>query len=261
MLQVIEKSRTPLSGLDPRLKLFWIVSSTLVGMIFIDFAILILTLLSIFMTAIWGRVLHFLLKQLKGFWLITIIIGLIQCLTVGGETMFTIVPRFVPILGGLGSVSREGVLSGILSMLRLLVLTFPIFTVIATTSTSDLINALSWFGLPFDYSLMLTLAFNFMPVYISDMNRVLDAMRVRAYSQIERGFIGRIRGFSVALIPIALNAVERADMVGAALEMRGSRSNKRKTEFDAWKIGDFVFLTYAVLVLVLPLARFLAWTD
>jgi len=257
MLHAVEKSRTPLSGVDPRLKLFWIIMSTLVGLVFIDFPVLTVTLLSIFITAAWGRVLHFLLRQLKSFWLIAILIGLIQCLTVGGEIMFTIIPKSVPFLGGWGAVSKEGVLSGALSMLRLLILTFPVFTVVATTSTRDLINALSWFGLPFDYSLMLTLAFNFMPVYISDMERVLDAMRVRAYSKVEKGLIGRIRGFSVALIPITLNAIERADIVGGALEMRGSNSTKRNIEFEAWTKKDYLFLTYSILLLAFPVMKFL----
>jgi len=257
MLHVVEKSRTPLSGVDPRLKLFWIIMSTLVGLVFIDFPVLTLTLLSIFVTATWGRVLHFLLRQLKGFWLIAIVIGLIQCLTVGGEPIFAIIPKSAPFLGGWGVVSKEGILGGALSMLRLLILTFPVFTVVATTSTRDLIHALSWFGLPFDYSLMLTLAFNFMPVYISDMGRVLDAMRVRAYSKVEKGLVGRIRGFSVALIPITLNAIERADIVGGALEMRGSGSTERRIEFEAWRRKDYVFLLYSVLLLAFPIIKFL----
>jgi energy-coupling factor transport system permease protein len=258
MLHVVEKSRTPLSGVDPRLKLLWIVISTLVGLLFIDFPVLTLALLSIFTTAAWGRVLRFLLNQLKGFWLIAVVIGLIQCLTVGGETVLTIIPKSVPFPGGWGVISKEGILSGALSMLRLLILTFPVFTVVATTSTRDLINALRWFGLPFDYSLMLTLAFNFMPVYISDMGKVLDAMRVRAYAKVEKGLVGRVRGFSVALVPITLNAIERADLLGQALEMRGYGSTKRRIiEFEPWRKRDRVFLLYSVLLLVLPVIRLL----
>jgi hypothetical protein len=51
-----EGKRSPLSGLDPRLKLFWAVSCSAVGLIFIDFPVLILTVASAIFTAIFGKV-------------------------------------------------------------------------------------------------------------------------------------------------------------------------------------------------------------
>jgi energy-coupling factor transporter transmembrane protein EcfT len=189
--------------------------------------------------------------------LMILLIGAIQCLTVGGEVAFEILPSSPPYFWGL-SITREAVLSGALSILRLLILTFPIFTVVATTSTNDLIEAMSWLGLPPKYSLMMALAFNFMPVYLADMERVMDAMRVRAYGKIEGGLLGRMRGLSLALIPITMNAVERADVVGRILEMRGFGSVERKISFKSWRGMDRIFLAYTILLLAFPVARFLA---
>ncbi len=257
MFQSIEKGRCPLSGLDPRLKLFWAVSCSAVGLIFIDFPVLTLTLASVILVAILGGIAGPIFRQLRGFWLIILAIGAIQFLTVGGEPAFQILPRISQYFGGL-TVTKEGILSGILSALRLLILTLPIFAVVATTSTNDLIEALGWLGLPQKYSLMMALAFNFMPVYLADMRRVADAMRVRAYEEIESGFLGRIRALSLALIPITMNAIERADVVGRVLDMRGFGSVKRKPSFRGWGPRDRLFLAYTILLLAFPIFRFLA---
>lgn len=255
MLQSIDKGRSPLGGLDPRLKLLWAVSCSAVGLIFIDFPALTITLALVILLAILGRVAGPLFGQLRGFWLIVLIIGAIQCLTVGGEAALVILPSSPP-FGGL-IVTKEGVLSGVLSILRLLILTLPIFAVVATTSTNGLIEAMSWLGLPQKYSLMMALAFNFMPVYLADMRRVMDAMRVRAYEGIEKGFLGRIRALSLALIPITMNAIERADVVGRVLEMRGFGSVKRRASFKGWGRSDRLFLAYTLLLMAFPILRFL----
>ncbi|MEM2364062.1 MAG: energy-coupling factor transporter transmembrane component T [Candidatus Bathyarchaeia archaeon] len=257
MLQSIDKGRSPLSGLDPRLKLLWAVSCSAVGLIFIDFPVLTITLASVILLTILGKVAGPLFEQLRGFWLIVLAIGAIQCLTVGGEAALVILPSSPPYFLGL-IVTKEGALSGVLSILRLLILTLPIFAVVATTSTNDLIEAMNWLGLPQKYSLMMALAFNFMPVYLADMRRVMDAMRVRAYEGIERGFLGRIRALSLALIPITMNAIERADVVGRVLEMRGFGSVKRRASFKGWGRSDRLFLAYTILLMAFPIVRFLA---
>jgi energy-coupling factor transporter transmembrane protein EcfT len=257
MLQYIGGKRGPLSRLDPRLKLFWAISCSAVGLLFIDFPVLTLTLASVIFVAILGGIAGPLFRQLRGFWLIILAIGSIQCLTVGGEAAFALIPSIPPYFGGL-IITKEGILSGAISILRLLILTLPVFAMIATTPTNDLIEAMSWLGLPQKYSLMMALAFNFMPVYLADMRRVMDAMRVRAYESVERGFLGRIRALSMALIPITMNAIERADVVGRVLEMRGFGSFEKKATFKRWGPSDRLFLIYTIMLLAFPLIRFLA---
>jgi energy-coupling factor transport system permease protein len=215
----------PLVRVDPRVKLLWVLVTLIGGLVFADVAPLVVLLGSIVVVAAAGGVLGETARRMRGLVTIILVIGLIFGFTVPGE----------PLVGGnvLGvylAVSRDGLLLGLVSALRMCVFAAPLVVVVATTTNADLIQGLMALRLPMDYALMIVLALNLIPLYVAEMERITDAQKARGHALIEQGLIGRLRGLVPIFVPLTLNAVDRADT--KVLEMRGISRRQLRPEFE-----------------------------
>lgn len=217
------EERGLLGGVDPRVKLGWVIATLIAGLVFVSFASLGLVLASIVLVAAIGGVLGATVQRLRGLGVIIIMIGLILGLTVPGEPLATLGPLVV---------SREGLTLGLISILRMFVFAAPLVIVVMTTNNSDLIQGFMAFKLPLDYALMMVLALNFVPLYLEEFGRIADAQKARAHALVDRGLLGKARGLIPIFVPLTLNAVDRADTVGKVLEIRGVARRRFRPEFD-----------------------------
>jgi len=229
---MLNKTSSKLSHLDGRVGLVWISTQLLAGVIFSDIQSLLFILLGIVAVGLGTGTLRPVMGQLKSIWLIVIVIGLIFGLTIPGQTMFHLIPVGVPIVGGLLPVTYDGLFLGVISILRMFIFALPLVMFIISVDNSSLIRALIFFRMPYDYALMIALALNFVPIYMLEFNRILDAQRVRAHALADKGLIGKAQGFIPIFVPLTLNAIERADTVGKVLELRGFARRKFSVEFD-----------------------------
>lgn len=246
---------------DPRVKILWLLATLMAGLAYVNPTSLIIVLLSIALVALAGGVLGETVRRLRGLAVIIIVIGLILGLTIPGEPLFYIIPPFVPLIGGNLPFSREGLALGIISILRMLVFATPLLVIIMTTNNSDLIQGLMFFKLPPDYALMITLALNFVPVYLAELERIADAQKARAHSLVEQGFIGRMRGMAPLFIPLTLNAVDRADTIGKVLEIRGFARRRLRVEFERFTRGSWTLLAVSLLLLLLAVVTIITGRD
>ena len=217
----------PLVRVDPRVKLLWVLATLVGGLVFADVAPLAVVLASIVVVAAAGGVLGETARRMRGLVTIILVIGLIFGFTVPGE----------PLVGGsvLGvylAVSRDGLLLGLVSALRMCVFAAPLVVVVATTTNADMIQGLMALRLPMDYALMIVLALNLIPLYVAEMERIADAQKARGHALVEQGIVGRLRGLVPIFVPLTLNAVDRADTIGKVLEMRGISRRQLRPEFE-----------------------------
>jgi energy-coupling factor transport system permease protein len=245
-MSMILEERGRLNGVDPRAKIVWLLATLVAGLVFVNVGSLVVVLLSIALVALAGGVLRETLKRLRGLGMIVVVIGLIFGLTVPGTTLFYLLPPGLPLIGGHLAVSAEGLFLGLVSVLRMFVFATPLLIIIMTTNNSDLLQGLMWFRLPPDYALMITLALNFVPVLLQEIERIADAQKARAHSLVDQGLVGRMRGMIPIFIPLTLNAVDRADTIGKVLEMRGFARRKLRVEFEPFDRGSWVLLALSV---------------
>ena len=238
-----------LHDVDGRIGLIWIVALMLAGVVFVDVLSLIVILLGIIIVAVASGTLRPVIGQLKGLWLIVIVIGLIFGLTIPGQTLFYLIPPGIPWIGGLLGVTADGLLLGLISVLRMFIFAFPIVMYIISVDRSSLIRALIYFRMPYDYALMIALALNFVPIYLSEFNRIIDAQRVRAHTLIDKGLIGKARGFIPIFVPLTLNAIERADTVGKVLELRGFARRKFAITYEPLNLASVALLIITGFIL------------
>ncbi len=258
---MILEERGRLTHVDSRVKILWLLATLVAGLAFISPIALSLILASIIVVALAGGVLGDTVNRMKGLVTIILVIGLILGLTVPGEPLFYLIPPVVPLIGGSLPISLEGLQLGLVSSLRILVFAAPILIVTMTTNNSDLIRGLMWYRLPPDYALMITLALNFVPVYIGELERIADAQKARAHSLVDQGFIGRMRGMVPIFVPLTLNAVDRADTIGKVLEMRGFARRELRLDFDRLNGASWVLLLGSLLLLLAALATMVTGRD
>lgn len=240
-----------LHDVDGRVGLAWIIALMIAGVVFSDVYSLSLILAGIVIVGATAGVLRPVIGQLKGLWVIVIIIGLIFGLTIPGETLFYLIPRGVPWIGGLLGVTADGLMLGLISVLRMFIFALPIVMYIVSVDNSSLIRALIYFRMPYDYALMIALALNFVPIYLSEFNRIMDAQRVRGHTLVDKGLLGKARGFIPIFVPLTLNAIERADTVGKVLELRGFARKKFSIEFDPLSKGSAALMIVSFTILAL----------
>jgi energy-coupling factor transport system permease protein len=220
---MILEERGRLGPLDPRVKLLWLLATLVAGLVFVEPFSLVVVLASIAAVAVLGGVFGATVRRMRSLGMVIVLIGLILGLTVPGTPLVTLGPL---------AVSREGLLLGAISVLRMFVFAAPLVVVVMTTNNSDLIQGLMAFRLPLDYALMIVLALNFVPLYLEEFGRIADAQKARGHALIDRGLIGKARGLIPIFVPLTLNAVDRADTVGKVLEIRGVARRRFRAEFE-----------------------------
>ena len=210
-----------ISRADPRVKVLWVVACNVAAIVAPSPEALALIVANVVVAALAGGVLLRVVTKFKGFWLLMLVIGIIQGLTVTqGDVVLYLIPRFIPVIGGSLPVYGWGLYYGLISVLRLFALTMPVFIVVETTSISEFVVVFNWLGLPYEYSLMLSLAMSFIPLFLSELSSMLDSLKARGCELVDNP-IKRVCALKYVLIPLSLNAVERADAIGRILEMRG----------------------------------------
>ncbi|MFQ5419941.1 MAG: energy-coupling factor transporter transmembrane component T family protein [Anaerolineae bacterium] len=252
---------SPLRRIDARAKLAWLLATFVMGVVFTTIPSLSIILGSILAVALIGRVFKAVVINLKGMWVIIAMIGLIFSVTVGGETLFYLLPPGLPLIGGHLPVSREGLQLGIISVLRMFVYVLPVVIMVMTTSNSDMLRALMFVRLPMEFALMIVLALNFVPLYIEEMGRIADAQRARAHSLMDKGTLGKMRGMVPIFLPLTLNAVDRADTIGKVLEIRGFAHGRFTVDFERLAWDSWLLIAFSAVLLALALASVALKSD
>lgn len=249
---MILEERGLLGAVDPRVKLFWLLATLVAGLAFIEPVSLIVVLASIVLVAAVSGVLGATVQRLRGLGAIIVVVGLIVGLTVPGRPLLAVGPI---------GVSYEGLLLGLMSILRMFVFAAPLVVVVMTTNNSDLIQGLMALRLPLEYALMIVLALNFVPLYLEEFGRIADAQKARAHALVEQGLLGKLRGIIPIFVPLVLNAVDRADTVGKVLEIRGVARRRFRPEFEPLAAPSWGLLGVSALLLGVALVALLGGHD
>lgn len=257
---MIVQSHGRLAGVDPRIKILWLLATLVAGLVFVRPASLLIVLASIVLVAIIGGVLIETIRTMRSLAMIIIVIGLIFGVTVSGEALFYLIPE----IGDIGPaipITRQGLFIGYISILRIFVFASPLLVIIMTTNNSDLIQGLMYFRMPMEYALMIVLALNFVPIVLAEFGRIADAQKARAHTLMEKGLVSKARAMVPLFVPLTLNAVDRADTVGKVLEIRGFARRRFQPEFDRLSAGSWALMAVCLALLVLAVGSAILGQD
>jgi energy-coupling factor transport system permease protein len=261
-MPVIEysKKKSFLHRLDPRTKLVSLFLLTLV--IFIVDKPAVIAALAFSVVALWLAAKMPLVKlksQVR--FLLWLLIFIILMQTVFGPgtdyILKPLIPEAAPLLGGAGSLKREGLLLGITTGLRLvaLVALMPMLTM--TTEVKVLVLGLTKLGLNYKGAYVITTAINLIPGFEDEARAIMDAQKLRGMRAFEEGgFFDKLRACQALAFPLVINSMRRAQMMGIAMDARafGAYPTKTYLETITMSCRDYIAFGSVCACSVLALA-------
>ncbi|MDR2476690.1 MAG: energy-coupling factor transporter transmembrane protein EcfT [Treponema sp.] len=141
-----------------------------------------------------------------------------------------IFPEQVPLIGGRGSLKREGLFTGLMISCRLvaLIVLMPMLT--STTEPRLLTLGFTRLGLHYRAAYIITAALNLVPSFEEEARAIMDARRLRGTGAFEkRGSFARLKEYPAIALPLIINAMRRAQMMGIVMDSRAFGFRKTKT--------------------------------
>jgi len=182
---------------------------------------------------------------------------LIHALTTQGEVLWS---------WGILEVSLEGLQRGFFYSIRLILVVMASSLLTLSTSSVEITYALDRLFRPLkplgfpaqEFSLMLAVSLRFLPVLLEELEKLIIAQKMRGANFTKGSYSSRINAFMSLLIPLFQNALDRADQLALAMEVRGfdpdrKRSSYHQHHFDQndWKLLIYIFAV-ACTVYFLP---------
>jgi energy-coupling factor transport system permease protein len=152
------------------------------------------------------------------------------------------------------SLTAGGVEAAVFFSLRLVLFISVAFLVTLTNSPSELAEALARLlkplrrvGLPVnDLALILFIAIRFIPVLYQEFAAIRNAQMMRGVD-FSGSLVSRLRKTTAIIIPVFVAAIGRADDLAVAIEARGYRSDRQRTNYGQVTFGraEWLFMLLA----------------
>lgn len=183
------------------------------------------------------------LPVIKGLFFFSLILIACQIFFVDdGKTLFYMIP-----FAELGKVTDVGLQLSIVMSLRMITTVSTIPILMMTTRVNDIASMLTGnLRLPYSYVFMFLTALQFIPTYISEMQRIMKAQMARGYESDTKNVLKKIRIIVPLAVPLLVSAVRRVQTRAISMEIRGfgrsSRSNFRITRANTLDYATIFFL-------------------
>ena len=241
--------------LDPRLKLFFcIIYSSCVFFIKNIFSYLLLIAFFVILIFTSKIKLNVYLKNTKLF-LPTLIINLIfRLISIDSNEIFY---KFYGIPLPINTLI-DCIVVSFKMLLLVLISSLTSFTTTPTSLTKSIkwmLKPLKIFKLPVnDLALIITLSLRLIPMVIEQVNKVIDAQKVRGADFYSRNLINRVKSLVLVIIPTLINLLNKTKSLVIAMECR-CYTGKDRTEYEplVFKKKDIfasIFLSVFILALI-----------
>ena len=242
--------------LDPRVKLFQLIAASV--MIFMIRNILVIIAVLMVVLCIWKiaklpiRNLFHLLKAFKALFILLIII---QMLFYPGHINIVspLIPDAVPLIGGHGHITLDGIVHGVMISLRMCVLISLIPLLTTTTETEEIVLGLVKLRLPYRFAYMGTTAMNMVGTFSEEFQTVRNAQLLRACTVFEEGKVNeKLKAYPALIVPLIIGAMRRAQAMGVAMDARSFAARKSRTYIHeiSWTKRDTVGIFVIIFFLV-----------
>lgn len=237
------KGQSAFHGLDPRTKLFFFVSLSILCLLSVNVYYLFTIFFFTFLIFSLNRLpFHELKNFSKIFLLLSVLVILIQGFFYPlGQTPIYQVLDF--------TLTLEGVIFGVGISFRLFTLLFALSIFMLTSRPKEMMESLGNF-MPKDLAFSLTTAFRFIPILQSEINNIMISQESRG---LKRRRMKKITAYFPIIVPLLAKALTRAKYLAMSVESRGFGGNsiKYETRMEArdWLVvfGTLAFGTFLLL--------------
>lgn len=251
--------------LHPFTKILFITVASVICILVTSIPVLFLMVVAMLILAFLGNLHHEVIQQLRLVLVMSVVFIVITVLTMpGGDTIGTLIPQSVPVIGGAIPITTGAISVGLVLALRFMVLIFAFQLFLISTQPRDLVHAMEKLHMPIDYILMFIIALRFIPTLQIEGNRIHEAQLARGYNP-GTGMIGKVKSVAPIVIPLVSNALVRSNVLGLTIDMRGYRTGTRtRIRERVFRSGDYimtgglclVIIAFAGIALVAPVLVF-----
>ena len=235
--------RSRLHRLDARVKLLALMLLSLLSLRAGSVFVAIFSILLAVLAADCGLSLLRLARELKYFFLLLLLVFAARSLSTPGEAIWQ---------WHVISITREGVLAGVLICWRLGIVIIAGLLLVVSTRTSHITGAVRWYLRPVPFineirvALMMGLVVRFIPGLLLRAGETADAQRARCVEN-RKNPIYRLR---VLVIPLLRNTFLEADELVRAMEARGYTGRRTEPEFSMHP-GDWIALILLLFIFIM----------
>ena len=217
---------TVLHRLDPRSKLFMILSYAILAFTFKSLTLMVILFLSTIPLLLIANISSQFIKGIKGLYFVIFFILIINTLS--------------------GSFNNS-----LITIIRLLVLMIIFSIYFQTTLPEDITQSLILLHVPYSTAFSLSLSFRFVPTMAQETEIVMNAQKSRGHRIQEGGMIQQIRNLFPLLIPLLMNSIRRAYHIAEALETRAFGVKKVPNFYYPlrFKFIDIFFIALNIIIL------------
>ena len=138
-----------------------------------------------------------------------------------------------------GYIGSESVLNAVRIVLRLVACAVPLFLTFYVTKLTDMANALVKVAhLPYKYAFTFTSTVHFIPVFMNDMNGIMEAQTARGV-EFDGSFLKRIRLMMPLCVPLLVSSVRKTNSAAIAAEVRGFNLRTRESGYKEYPFSAF----------------------
>lgn len=203
----------------------------------------------------------FMLKGIKGIFIIIILTSLIN--------IFTIRDGMVIFEAGWIKITVTGVLTALKIVIRLILLIMGSSLMTLTTTPIKLTDGIEYLLKPFrkigvpahDIAMMMTIALRFIPTLLDETDKIMKAQQARGADFETGNLIQRAKSLVPILVPLFISAFRRADELAMAMEARCYSGNENRTRMNEMILNnkDFIaiFLIFMYVLVIIAMRIFL----
>ena len=151
-----------------------------------------------------------------------------------------------------GYIGTESVLNALRIVPRLVACAVPLFLTFYVTKLTDMANALvKVVHLPYKYAFTFTSTVHFIPVFMNDMNGIMEAQTARGV-EFDGGLMKRIGLMMPLCVPLLVSSVRKTNSAAIAAEVRGFNLRTRASGYKEYPFSavDFAALAASVLLVL-----------
>ncbi len=177
--------------------------------------------------------------------------------------LLTVEGRVLVQIGSL-KITEEGLLSGLMTALRLslmiintsLLLTLTTTPLAVADALESLLSPLRYLKFPVhEFAMMMSIALRFVPTLMDEAVKIMKAQSSRGANYDTGGLLKRAGGLVSILVPLFVSSFRRADDLAVAMDARCYRGEQGRTRLYAAQLtmADVMFLSVVALLLVFAL--------
>ncbi len=194
------------------------------------------------------------LKILAG---LAIFIILVQGFMYRGHTPLFVIGH-LKIWGGadLGVFTYEGLIFGIMIVVRVITAVVAVPILVMTTSYSKLMESLTKLKIPYTYSFMLVTAMRFVPLIQKTWDTIVDAQKLRAFDFDKMNMFKKaFRGYIPITTPLVLLLFRKANDLQIAIETRGFGAPIKRTFIEdvEFHLRDYIMLATMIMLFIVSI--------